>query len=263
MSDYRSFVQSLPECPDQRNDRFETTHWSVVLAAGTDEKDPGKASRALARLCQTYWAPLYGIIRGRGAPVHDAQDLTQGFFAHLIQNRIYTRADRQKGPFRAFLLGSLKNFLADAHAREQTLKRGGGCEFLVLDEQQVASAEAVFQNRALPPTATFEDREFERQWAQALITAALTQLSDDYKIEGKGALFSDLEIFLRSSPDPLPTYDQLAVRLAMPAVTVRSHVARLRNRYRTVLRAEVRKTVDSAEAVDEELRELLRVLTTI
>jgi RNA polymerase sigma factor (sigma-70 family) len=254
-------MQSLPGSADGRGDRFEPTHWSVVLAAGGNEDAPEVAQAALAQLCKSYWAPLYGFIRSRGYPVHDAEDLTQGFFAHLIEHRIYARTDRGKGKFRSFLLASLKNFLTDAYDREHALKRGGACEFLPLHEDQVEAAEAAFQSSTVGGAATTEDRHFEIQWATALIAAAFARLTAEAEAGGKSHLLGVLDIFLRGGAAPLPTYEQLAARLAMPAATVRSHVARLRARYRFFLRAEVRRTVDSEEEVDEELQELLRVLT--
>ena len=240
-----------------RSDLFPSTHWSAVLAAGRTQAEPQLAQAALAELCQTYWAPLYSFVRSRGYSVEDAQDLTQGFFAYLIEHKIYVRVDRQKGRFRSFLLASLKNFLADALDRERTLKRGGGQSFLPLHEEQIREAESLFQNHR---TASTEDQIFDRSWADALVTAALERLSADYRSEARETLFNELSVFLTSSVDPLPTYAELAVHLGMTESTLRSHVTRLRARYREVLRAEVRQTVDSEAEVDGELHELLRVL---
>ena len=246
---------------DHPGEPFEPTRWSVVLAAGRDADSPEAARAALARLCQTYWTPLYGFIRGRGHSLHDAQDLTQGFFAHLIEHQIYTRTDPGKGKFRSFLLASLKNFLHDAYDRERAAKRGGACEFLPLHEQEAVAAEALFQSSAAPGMGTSADQIFERQWAETLVGAALRRLADEFSAGGREPLFGALEVFLRGSAGPPPTYDQLAARLGMPTATVRSHVTRLRARYRVLLRAELRRTVDSDAEVDEELGELVRVLT--
>jgi RNA polymerase sigma-70 factor (ECF subfamily) len=241
-----------------RSDFFPSTHWSVVLAAGESQVEPEVAHAALAELCQTYWAPLYSFVRSRGYSVHDAQDLTQSFFAYLIERKIYARADRQKGRFRSFLLVSLKNFLADASDRERTLKRGGGQNFLPLHEEQVEDAESLFQTHG---AMSSEDQIFDRSWAEALVTAGLERLSADYKDESKEKLFNELRIFLTSGAEPLPAYAELAVRLGMTESTLRSHVTRLRARYREALRVEVRRTVDTEAEVGEELHELLRVLT--
>jgi DNA-directed RNA polymerase specialized sigma24 family protein len=200
-------------------------------------------------------------VRSRGHTVHDAQDLTQSFFAYLIEHKIYVRADRRKGKFRSFLLTSLKNFLADASDREHALKRGGGCDFLALKEEQAETAESLFQTHVDFRNAIGEDEIFERSWAEALVTAGLDRLSEAYKAEGKEKLFEELKIYLTGGADPLPGYEQLAVRLGVLASTLRSQVTRLRARYREALRAEVRRTVNTEAQVDGELRELLRVLT--
>src|SRR6266487_851974 len=144
-----------------QSDPFATTQWSMILAAGRSQADPEVARAALAQLCQTYWAPLYGFVRSRGYTVHDAQDLTQSFFGYLIEHKIYARADRQKGRFRSFLLASLKNFLADVSDRERTLKHGGGQDFLPLHEEQIKEAESLFQNHR---SASNEDQIFDRSW---------------------------------------------------------------------------------------------------
>jgi RNA polymerase sigma-70 factor (ECF subfamily) len=241
-----------------RSDVFPSTHWSVVLAAGRSEAEPEMAGIALAELCQVYWAPLYGFVRSRGHTVHDAQDLTQSFFAYVLEHKVYARADRQKGRFRSFLLASMKNFLADAADRERTLKRGGAQIFLPLHEEQAQEAESLFQTHS---GISNEDGLFDRSWAEALVTAALNRLSADYKREAKEQLFNELRTFIAGGADLPPTYAKLADRLDVAESTLRSHVTRLRARYREALRAEVRRTVDSETQVDQELRELLHVLT--
>jgi RNA polymerase sigma-70 factor (ECF subfamily) len=242
--------------PD-RSDVFPSTHWSVVLAAGRSEAEP-EAVAALAELCQIYWAPLYGFVRSRGHTVHDAQDLTQSFFAYLLEHKVYARVDRRKGRFRSFLLASLKNFLADAADRERTLKRGGAQIFLPLHEDQALGAESLFQTYS---GMSNEDRLFDRSWAEALVAAALGRLSADYKREAKEQLFNELRMFVAGGADPLPSYAELGQRLGITESTLRSHVTRLRARYREALRTEVRRTVDTEKQVDQELRELLHVLT--
>ena len=238
---------------------FAPTHWSIIAAAGETQLNPEAARTALADLCQTYWRPLYAFVRSRGYPVHDAQDLTQGFFAYFIERKIYSRADREKGRFRSFLLASLKNFLADVRDREEALKRGGGQELLPLNEDQAEEAEALFQRQAGEQNAA--EHLFERTWAETVVNSALQMITKTYKMEGKESLFEALRIFVAMGADPLPSYDQLAARLNIPASTLRSHVTRLRARYRDALRAEVRRTVSSETEVDEELHDLVRVLT--
>jgi RNA polymerase sigma-70 factor (ECF subfamily) len=241
---------------------FLDTQWSVILAAGESRIDAEMSRAALAQLCQTYWPPLYTYARARGYSRHDAQDLTQGFFAYLIEHKIYTRTDRQKGKFRSFLLASFKNFLSDARDREQALKRGGGHQFLPLDEAKTVAAESfVTAQSAEPGAALTEDQLFERSWAETLVTTVLQRVAASYQAEGKERLFSELQVFLTMGANPLPTYAELASRLAVAESTLRSHVTRLRARYRELLRAEVRRTVNADAEVDGELRELLRVLS--
>jgi RNA polymerase sigma factor (sigma-70 family) len=230
----------------------------MVLASGRSEAEPKVAQAALAELCHTYWAPLYSFVRSRGYTVHDAQDLTQSFFAYLIEHEIYARVDRQKGRFRSFLLASLKNFLGHASDRERTLKRGGGQNFLPLHEAQIENAESLFQTHSWTSS---EDRVFERSWAAALVTAGLERLAADYKGESKEKLFKELRVFLGGGAGPPPPYAELAVRLGMSESTLRTHVTRLRARYREVLHAEVRRTVATEAQAQEELHVLLRVLT--
>jgi RNA polymerase sigma factor (sigma-70 family) len=241
-----------------RSDVFPSTHWSVVLAAGRSEAEPAIAGAALAELCQAYWAPLYGFVRSRGHTVHDAQDLTQSFFAYVLEHKVYARVDRRKGRFRSFLLASLKNFLADAADRERTLKRGGAQFFLPLHEGQAQEAESLFQTHS---GIVNEDWLFDRSWAEALVAAALERLSADYKREAKERLFKELRTFIAGGAKPPPTYAELTDRLGITESTLRSHVTRLRARYREALRTEVRRTVNTERQVEQELRELLRVLT--
>lgn len=255
-------MQTLPGTVYGQAAPFASTQWSVILAAGKSQTDPEASRAALAQLCETYWPPLYTYLRARGHPKHDAQDLAQSFFAHLIERKIYTRTDRQKGKFRSFLLVSLKNFLSNERDREQTLKRGGGQHFVPLHENQTEAVEFLLQTHgASGPGVIGEDRLFERSWAQTLLTASLDRVAETYKAEGKANVFTELRIFLTIGAAPPPTYAELGVRLGITESTLRSHVARLRSRYREVLRGEVRRTVSTEAEVDGELRELLRVLT--
>ena len=258
---YTGRVKTVAGTAQAQSDVFAATHWSVIIAAGDSQIAPEAAKAGLAQLCETYWSPLYTFVRTCGYSVHDAQDLTQSFFAYLIEKKIYARADQQKGKFRSFLLASLKNFLADSRDHEQALRRGGAYDFLPLNEEQVAEAESMFQTHFALGESIGEDRLFERSWAEALVAAGLEQLAAAYRAEGKEKLFQELKIFLTGSSDPLPSYADLTARLGTLASTLRSHVTRLRAQYRKALRAEVSRTVNTEAEVDEELRELLRVLT--
>lgn len=254
-------MNPLPETICGSSDSFGATHWSLILAAGESQVAPEMAHAALGQLCRMYWPPLYSFVRSRGYAIHDAQDLTQSFFAHLIEHKIYTQVDPRKGKFRSFLLASLKHLLSDARDREQTLKRGGGRELLPLNEAQVEEVESLFQTHFAAGETTDEDKLFERSWAETLVAGALGRLATEYQVDGKEKLFTELKIFLTGGADPLPAYDHLSARLGVPASTLRSDVTRLRGRYREALRTEVRHTVDTEAEVEAELRELLRVLT--
>ena len=255
-------MKPLPSTIHGRDDPFASTHWSVVLTAVQSDTSPQEAEAALAELCRIYWAPLYTFVRRRGYHPHDAQDLTQGFFAHLIEHRIYERTHPDQGKFRSFLLAAMKNFLASDRERKQALKRGGAQVPLPLLEPAAREAESYFQSQhSVNDPAAGADRYFERSWAQALVEAAMERVSQAYPTEGKQTLFSLLRPFIAGDAETLPAYDQTAAALGMPASTVRSHVTRLRGRYREALHAEVRRTVDAESAVREELSALLRVLT--
>ncbi|HST31729.1 MAG TPA: sigma-70 family RNA polymerase sigma factor [Chthoniobacterales bacterium] len=247
--------------PDPRAS-FPSTHWSVVTAAGKIDSDPQEAHAALTQLCQTYWPPLYSFVRSRGYSTHDAQDVTQSFFVFLIERKIYTRVDRQKGKFRSFLLASIKNFLADDFDRNRALKRGGGSEFIVFNEMRIEEAESSFQAQIVANHVPDEDRVFEQTWAQTLVRDALESLSRHYQGSGKEGVFRKLKVFLTGGVDPLPSYPELALQLGIQESTLRSDITRLRSRYRDALRAEVRRTVAQEGEVEGELRELLRILTT-
>ena len=255
-------MKPLPSTIHGRDDPFASTHWSVVLTAARGDTSPREAGAALAELCRIYWAPLYTFVRRRGHDPHDAQDLTQGFFAHLIEHRIYERTDPDQGKFRSFLLAAMKNFLANVRERQQALKRGGTEAPLPLLEPVAREAETYYQSQhSAPDPGASADRSFERSWAQAVVDAAMARVAQTYLAEGRQTLFDSLRPFIAGDAATLPTHDRLAAALGMPASTVRSHVTRLRGRYREALHAEVRRTVDAESAVREELSTLLRVLT--
>ena len=243
-----------------RKDPFEPTHWSVVLTAAQGDKDSREVQTALATLCQTYWSPLYTYLRSRGHDPHEAQDLTQGFFEHLIEHRIYERTHPSKGKFRSFLLAATKNFLINEHEKNHALKRGGRQVLLPLHEAQAQQAEGFLQSHQGEKTSELEaDRAFELSWAQALVDAAMLRVGALYAAEDKQHLFETLRIFIAGGGS-LPAYDDLGASLGMRASTLRSHVTRLRALYRKALFVEVRQTVDSEAEAQNELKELLRVL---
>ncbi len=252
-------------CPktdtDGPSDGFAPTHWSVIVAARETDSRPEAARRALEQLCRDYWSPAYAFVRARGYSVHDAQDLTQSFFLYLIEHELFARADRNRGRFRSFFLTSLRNFLVDAYEHERALKRGGGQEFLALDEKRTKSAESLFQTHYAGREANREEHLFERSWAETLLRRGLEQLKAQYEREGKGELFAELKVFLTGCAQPLPSYEELANEIGSKPATLRSSVNRMRNRYRGLLRAAVRQTVASEAEVDLEMHELFQVLT--
>ena len=232
-----------------RRAAFVTTHWSVVLAAGG--KDTVRARDALARLCQTYWYPLYAYVRQRGYAPHDAQDLTQEFFARLLEKNTLGAITREKGKFRSFLLTTLNHFLVDEWNKARAQKRGGG-QVVSLDARD---AETRFARE--PVDALTPERLFEQNWALALLDLVYRQLQHEYETGGKGAIFNELKSCLTGARSSVP-YAVLAPRLKMSENTVKTSVHRLRRRYRELLRAEVAHTVTSPGEVEEELRSFSR-----
>lgn len=232
--------------------RFATTHWSVVLAAG---RDTARGRDSLARLCQTYWFPLYAYVRRRGYAPEDAQDLTQAFFARLLEKNWVAAADRSKGRFRSFLLAAMKHFLADQWDRERAQKRGGDIPRLSLP---LETAEARYLSE--PADMETPERIFERRWALTLLDEVLERLRSEYDRDGKGTLFTALHPCLVGERATQP-YADLARSLGSTEGAVKSAVHRLRLRYRQLLREEIAGTLDEGEAVEDELRHLFAVLT--
>lgn len=232
---------------------FVTTHWSVVLAAG--HSDTTRAHDALAELCQTYWYPLYAYARRRGSAPHDAQDLTQEFFARLLEGHWVAQADRQRGRFRSFLLSAMKHFLANEWNKAQTQKRGGGQRILSLDDD---SAERRY--RLEPVEKRTPESLFEQSWALTLLEGVLARLEEEYRRAGKQAWMEAMRPSLATDRGALD-YTELAATLGMTEPAARMAVHRLRQRYRQLIRAEVASTVASPEEVEAEMRHLFQALT--
>jgi RNA polymerase sigma factor (sigma-70 family) len=231
---------------------FVTTHWSVVLTAG--RTDTTSARDALAKLCQSYWYPLYAYVRRRGSSPQDAEDLTQEFFARFLEHNWVERADREKGRFRTFLLSALSHFLADEWDKARAQKRGGGVPLLPL-EFEVAETR---YSREPADNATPE-QIFERRWVLTLLEHVLNRLRAEYEQDGKADLFATLHPCLVGDRTSQP-YAALAAKLDMSEGAIKSVVHRLRQRYRQLLREEIGHTVAGAGEVDEELRHLFAVL---
>jgi RNA polymerase sigma-70 factor (ECF subfamily) len=252
-------VKGIPGTIQDGGAAFATTHWSVVDACGYESEIAGAA---LARLCRDYWPPLYTFARRRGYNPADAQDLVQGFFAYLLDSKGYAHTDRRKGKFRSFLLASFKNYMANAWDRERALKRGGDSEFVLLDDE-IDRIEALYAPESQCAGMNLdEERQYEQAWAAALVARALERVGAEFSDGRKIRLFSGLKPFLTGGLG-LPTQEETAKQLDMPVETLRSHLSRLRARYRELLREEIARTIGAAEDVDEELRYLYRILTTV
>jgi len=239
-------------------EQFVSTRWTVVLAAGNSRLSSARALDALSELCQIYWRPLYLFLRREGIGAEDAQDLTQGFFAELIRDRSYLRADREKGRFRSFLLGALKHFVADARDHERAQKRGGGKIREPFDEATISEAE----NQVARNERWRADRVYDREWAETLLRQALARLAQECAFAGKATLFEALKSHLSPDGDQLVPYNELSARVERPAATLRKDAERLRARYGEILREEVCGTVTDPAEVDEELRYLCQALTS-
>ena len=253
-----TFPQDQPVEPESDNEisrrpAFVTTHWSVVLKAG--RSDTTQARDSLAKLCQTYWYPLYAYVRRRGHSADDAQDLTQEFFARLLELQSLASADPSRGRFRSFMLTAMNNFLAGEWKKQHAQKRGGGREVLSLD---LAAAEQRYDLE--PAVNATPDKAFDKQWAMTLLAKVLDQLEAEYRGEGKGDLFDALKQTLMGTRETQP-YAVLATALGIQEGAVRVAVHRLRKRYRELLEAEIANTVDSPEEAQEELRHLSQALT--
>ena len=233
---------------------FATTHWSVVVAAG--QEGTAQADAALERLCHIYWWPLYAFVRRRGYEAHDAQDLTQEFFARLLAKDFLGAVDRNKGRFRSFLLAALEHFLAnewrDAHAQ----KRGGNFKFVSLDD---ISADEQYQH--MPASSLSAEQYFEQQWAITLLEQVIARLREEFIAAGKSTTFDELKIFLTGEKHAA-SYAELAVRLGTTEAALKMAVSRLRRRYGELLRAEIANTVKSPSEIEEELRAVFGALSS-
>jgi RNA polymerase sigma-70 factor (ECF subfamily) len=234
--------------------RFVTTRWSLVLAAGA--RTSAESRKALETLCRLYWYPLYAYVRRRGYDADESQDLTQGFFARLIEKHAVQAADPHRGRFRSYLLACLKHFLANEWDRAGAQKRGGGRTVISLD---VRDAEGRY--RLEPADELTAERLFERRWALTLLEMVLAELWRQYQRDGRQRLFDRLKGFLGGGPAGGP-YSRVAEELGMTEAAVKVAVHRLRRRYRELLREHIARTVASPEDVDDEVRQLFVAIGT-
>jgi RNA polymerase sigma-70 factor (ECF subfamily) len=233
--------------------QFTTTHWSVVLAAG--DTASLQADVALAELCRTYWYPLYAFVRRKGHRPHDAQDLTQAFFARLLEKNYVAQADRERGRFRTYLLAALTHFLADEWDKSRRLKRGGGREIISFD---AASAEGRYR---LEPVDQFDAAKlYERRWVTTLFDKVLARLEEEFHDLGKGKSFDLLKGSLLAEESGL-SYAELGTQLGMKEDAVKQAVHRMRRRYRELFREEIAQTVAGPGEVEDELKYLFAVVS--
>ena len=246
------FVKS-PLSPAKIRAVFETTQWSLVIAAGGDST---RARNALARLCETYWYPLYAYVRKRTSNPDDARDLTQGFLTSLLERRDFDNLRQERGRFRAFLLASFQHFISNQGAHERTQKRGGGAVLLPLTFE-----DAEGRYRFEPADSENPQTLYERRWALTVIDRVLAQLREKWEAAGRGVEFDQLKDCLLGE-GPSGGYQALATRLGTTEGAARTSAHRLRRNFQAKLRDEVAATVSNPEDVEDEIRYLIRALNT-
>jgi DNA-directed RNA polymerase specialized sigma24 family protein len=233
--------------------RFATTSWTLIRAAASDSGT--QSHPALATVCQIYWHPVYAFIRRNGHDPDRAQDLTQEFFARLIEKNYLEGADQERGKFRSFLLASVKYFLANENDRVRAVKRGGRHRIVSVD-----SAEA--ERWYIPATASevTPERLFERRWALTVLDRVMKKLRQEYAESGKTAHFENIVVFLMRDSSTI-RYELLASKTGLTEGALRMAVYRLKQKYRATLRAEIAQTVDTEADIDSEIQFLMTVLS--
>ncbi len=230
---------------------FTTTHWSVVLEAQTESPT---AQAALEKLCRTYWRPIFGFVRRQGVGLEEAEDITQGFFAQLLERRSLDAVRKEKGRLRSYLLGAVKHFLCDEQRRAMAVKRGSGVRPIPLEE--LRRDEGMEMEPAHQMTA---EMIYERRWALTVLEQALSRLKDDYNEAGNAALFDSLKQLLPDEPGG-PSQAEIAARAGMTENAVRQAFYRFRQRYQSLLREEIAHTVATPGDIEDELRHLVAVV---
>ena len=241
-----------PPNSNQNQPWFAATHWSVVLAAG--QAGDERRRQAIEALCATYWEPLYAYLRSMGQEAHDAEDLAQAFFAHLLGQNPFAQLSPAGGRFRSFLLKSLQHFVADQRDRARAVKRGGGRVLVSLDQELAERHHLDEAADAHPPEAAFE-----RRWAITLLNRAFGALEREFRASGKAALFAELGVFL-ATEGRTDDYATVGTHLQMTPGAVAVAVHRLRQRYGELIRAEVAQTVPQPGDIEPEVHYLLELL---
>ena len=230
---------------------FATTHWSVVLQA---QAESPAAKEALEKLCRTYWRPIFAFLRRQGIGTTEAEDITQGFFAELLERRSLDAVRKEKGRLRSFLLGGLKYFLANEQRRAMAIKRGKGQRLIPLEEFR--GDDRIDIEPADPMTA---EMIYERRWALTVLERVLGRLKNEYFAANNAALFDSLKQLLPDEPGS-PSQAEIAARLGMTENAVRQAFYRFRQRYQSLLREEIANTVATPGDIEDELRHLITVL---
>ena len=230
---------------------FTTTHWSVVLEA---QGESPAAQEALEKLCRTYWRPIFAFLRRKGIAPAEAEDITQGFFAELLERRSLSAVRREKGRLRSFLLGGLKYFLANKGRRAMAVKRGKGQRPIPLEE--LRAGERIEMEPTDPMTP---DQIYERRWALTVLERVLSRLKDEYLAADNAALFDSLKELLPDEPGS-PSQAEIATRLDMTENAVRQAFYRFRQRYQALLREEIAHTVANPGDIEDELRHLIAII---
>jgi len=236
-------------------ERFQATPWSIVVAAGATTEP--RAQAALTKLCRIYWRPIYAYLRRSGHNTQDAQDLTQSFFHHVLENETLRRVSREKGRFRSFLLGALKLCLADEQARRHTLKRGGGVQFISTDELETEELHHLRADHEAAP-----DEILDARWAGVLLERALENVRLEFDAEKKSRTFELLSAFL-AGDKPTTSYEEVAKDLGLSLGAVKTQIHRLRRRFATAVRSEIMQTVAAPHEVENELRQLRDVFARL
>jgi len=231
--------------------QFTTTHWSVVLEA---QSESPAAQEALEKLCRVYWRPIYGFVQRQGIGPEEAKDVTQSFFADLLEHRSLTAVRKEKGRFRSYLLGALKYFLADERRRAMAIKRGKGQRLIPLEE--LGTDERIEME---PPDPVTAEQIYERRWASTVLERVLGLLKNEYVAAGNAVLFDSLKQLLPDEPGS-PSQADIAGQLGMTANAVRQAFHRFRQRYQSLLREEIAHTVATPGDVEDELRHLIAVV---
>jgi RNA polymerase sigma factor (sigma-70 family) len=230
---------------------FNTTHWSVVLEA---QAESPAAQEALEKLCRVYWRPIYSFIRRQGAGPEEAQDLTQGFFALLLERRDLRTVRKEKGRLRSYLLTALKHFLTDEQRRAMAIKRGKGERLIPLEE--LRAEEWSSMSATAPLTA---ERIYERRWASTLLDRVLRLLEERYRARGNAVLFDSFNQLLADEPGA-PSQADIAAQLRMTENAVSQAFHRFRQSYQSLLREEIAHTVATPGDIENELRYLIAVI---